>query len=1256
MGFRVVKKKKNKEKELTRFRADNIVDMRNFMASLGGSGSGLFSPKGDGEVPVAVEFSQGKWDISHIPDIVSEEDEEGEAQVAASISPIASVFSFPVCGAMSSYAEAIKHLPVPFYYNKVTGIVLAENHKEPPFPGSVLHPYDPTAPKLKSSRRPQHDTFKRPYESQPLAYLYPPPMKYLISIGYGKEVSLPDGVQELFNLAVNLKFFLDHNKKNIFIKDPRPAPKPRPVVTPTSHAFRDELMDPNIPSHICTESLVLKDTAERARSKTIGYTLSARGRNGDPGTNGAKGMRGTDGLHGGSGSTGFLGIGARRDGIDGRPGGPGGRGHDGNQGFSGNRAGDVNLDLSGSADELIVRGSLELKAKLGGVRSEAVMLVDCHGGDGGRGGKGGKGGDGGCGGNGGKGARGWNANGSAENGGKGGDGGDGGDGGEGGVGGDGGNGGAAGEGGRCLIQATDPRLLILVEADCLSGKPGKGARGGDGGNGGSGGNGGIGGSGGTAGPPATEQRGNTIYYTYGQPGRPGYDGRHGTEGRTGRSGKDGRDGDRAQDGGIFWVVWSPNDPSAMQEARTRYDAKVEGLRVVPALNGGVFEPNERITVSGIMVHNSGGLILPDDAKASMTPVQNVTFEPTHFDMPGNTLKPGNKYEIPFSFHGRIYDIPPPSRPGRQDMIVEFHPRIELLGRPFEKSFFKKQLAIQYPVQLRSLHCPENMARGDIYDLNVEVQNISRLPYGSCSGSGGKVVIQIHLDARLLPVGVGGLGSNVPYTVTYDPTIKDSMYIELAEIPPQKSVMVKIAVQMEGRAELFDRCLWQADLYLRDKLIEYNHRCIRVSPVYNPQSSPADVLLITSEKISRKEFVFWQHILELLDVSVDFWDTTRYNGLSIDACTGTRHKGSWHGRYRGKMILYPHCNIQLLLGLDIAQHFHGEDFRESGVLRELGSGMVMFMPESRSGQEDENALLRHLSLVNGTIEFPENSYSGRHLFKPNLSQGPPPYEKWERKKIKKLEKMNPSQSPILLTRQVSIKSIGTFRYSYGSVDFRRVPLLRSAKLLEIDGVGGNMVNMSLDDANLTSNSSEIPLASKYGQVFLVTAYGLSISCKLKLIKVEPEVDYSPKGISFHLPNKVAMSKEELIVITLAWEVADEVFSCSGEATKMREIYDDIKASPDAYVVHGCTVLRGLRLIKKETNKRKSRMINSKAQQTAAEITTLAQKIESILKKKGVSHGSEKPTKMLSLEYLQDRSRVHRCHQYFVKDGRWNMART
>ena len=49
--------------ELCRFRADNIVQMRRFMASLGSTGGGLFTKNMGEEVPV--EATHGKWDVIH---------------------------------------------------------------------------------------------------------------------------------------------------------------------------------------------------------------------------------------------------------------------------------------------------------------------------------------------------------------------------------------------------------------------------------------------------------------------------------------------------------------------------------------------------------------------------------------------------------------------------------------------------------------------------------------------------------------------------------------------------------------------------------------------------------------------------------------------------------------------------------------------------------------------------------------------------------------------------------------------------------------------------------------------------------------------------------------------------------------------------------------------------------------------------------------------------------------------------------------
>ena len=1228
MAFRIVQTnlKKNKERELSRFRAENIVHMRNFMASLGGSGPGLFSSDDGGEVPV--ELSHGKWD----------EDVGDECDAAATHMTTAKVvFASPADGNIQSYSDAIGQFPVDFYFNHRTGITLSSDIvKEPSFPGSMLPLYDAIVPVPEMLRRPIHDSFR-----PPLGH----PTKYLKSMGYGMEVGLQSGMQQVHDPCARRSFILDHGKLKVITEDIRAKLEPVPKVEPSVVTFGD-YVDENMPSHVCKQEPIVTEAYRRARSKPIGCTLIARGRDGSPGKSGSRGDFGGSGRDGKSGSTGFYGLGAERSGENGGDGRDGGDGTSGERGKNANRGGDVILLLNGSADELLVAGSKEFQCQLGGPKAEQVLLVDCHGGKGGDGGKGGNGGSGGDGGNGGNGVRGNNA--WSGNGGNGGAGGDGGNAGNGGRGGDGGDGGNAGDGGNCVIQATDPTLLMLVEVDCMSGEPGNGGNPGTGGNPGRPGSGGKGGEGGKAGAGSSSTRtsGNVEITTTAvtHDGAPGRDGDTGTPGRSKGPGKDGDKGKTAQNGGFLWVVWSD---TFVYESNTRYDAFVEKLSVLPALDDGIFEPNERITVSNILVRNTGGLTLPHGATAFIPPSKTIKFEPSRYEIPDNVLKPSQRYVIPSSFHGRINDLPPPNQPGHKNLTAEFCTRIELLGRPFEKSYLKQKLTVQYPVQLGSLSCRENMGRGEISAIKIEVENISRVAYGSCKGSGGKVVLHMHFDSRLLPVGVADVGqTDIPYEVTYDPSIQDSMYIELLEIPPKDKICVTLMIQMESRAELFHRCHWQADLYLRGKLIEYNHQVIRVTPTYDAQKPPADALLVTSTVITRKEFVFWQHILELLDISVDFWDTTRYHGLSVDSRTEKPHDNSWRGRYAGKMILYPHCNLKLLQGEDIAEHFHGKDYRASN-LQELGSSFVAFMPKSTSGHKGESTM-KHLSMANPSIEQPGHPYGGRHLFRPSSDADPPAYVKWEKQFVKKLEKTTPSQSPLLLERQVDIKAVGCCRYSYGCIDIRQVPILKSSKFLEIDGMGGNMVNMSLDDAKLSPTSTDIPLASKYGQVFLATLYGLPISAKLNLMK---KPDLQSSDVSFCLPNKSTISRSELAMINLAWEVADELFSGSGQALRMQEFYKDVKDNTGIYQESGCIILRGLRLIKQEAKKRKKRLNNLKVRQGYRAIADMSKQIRRILIALGVD--GSKLDNMLSLDYLQDPSRVHRCHQHFLKEDRWNL---
>ena len=531
-SFRIVNK--DNGKEMSRYRGDDIVQMRKFMASLGGTGQGLFTRKTDGgEVPIEVQH--GLWDVIH-----PSEDElvlrENTFETHGNIEGKEMVI-FP-SDTPPAYHETMQQLPVEFYFPSDTGVEL------PPdivaclaFPGTAIPAFDP-----KSYRRPWHDTFLPPHG---------PPVFFPVSFGYGAEVGLDNGQQALWDPVSKTCFFLDHIRQVTFYEDPRPALPPPPVVSKQAFQYGDSKFDLFAPP-VCSDRSIIHETTRRAHSKPKGCTINAAGVSGQHGAYGLTGSSGIDGCSGHSGETGS-------NGACGREGGPGGPGSPGVRGIDGTSSSDVVLNIFGNADELHIAGTCSLKANLGGTRAEEVLFVNCHGGDGGHGGRGGNGGSGGAGGNGGNGGTGrqglnsGSRSSQVSSGGPGGNGGAGGNGGTGGSGGRGGDGGNAGTGGKCILQATDPRLLILVEADCMNGAPGRRGYGGSGGSGGRSGLGGIAGFGGPGG--MTFDKDNKMIL--GPRGPDGCIGIRGYKGPKGSDGLSGVDGNQALNGGILWVVRSP---------------------------------------------------------------------------------------------------------------------------------------------------------------------------------------------------------------------------------------------------------------------------------------------------------------------------------------------------------------------------------------------------------------------------------------------------------------------------------------------------------------------------------------------------------------------------------------------------------------------------------------------------------------------------------------------------------------------------
>ena len=1195
---------------LRTFRADNIVQQRNFMAALGGKGPGLYTQPSESQEHPITKIAEGAAAQSTKELLRSRQ----------------SSFNLKVNqyngkdNALLSYAETIERLPCEFYFPNLKQSESCCTTRKP-----LPVYYHCETPQVSTATRRHNDTFRPPHG---------PPVVSPVVLGYGNEVGLELHQQAIWNPAGKYYYFLDHDQKTTFVQDPRPSKKNKPVVKVQELKYESATREMLFHDEICKD--FVEAAAGRAARKPHGFTLKACG------VSGKSGVRGRDGNLGENGENGLQGVQYLSQGGLGTDGGTGAPGQDGVFGADGTNGSDAILDLSGDASELIVSGCCDFVARLGGEERDLVLFVDCRGGDGGSGGRGGVGGRGGGGGDGGKG-------------GMGGDGGHGGNGGMGGEGGRGGSGGNAGNGGNCVVQAADPRLFMLVEVNCKAGKFGKGAQGREGGFGGKGGFGGLGGPG-----ESSDSSDSTVMTYAGLRGKPGMSGPDGDEGEAGS------DGLLGEDGGILWVVRSHNG-EVLQKAGTRYDAEVVSLSISTDAEDGLYGPNQRITVSEIAVVNSGGMTLPPGARLSIPSTETVRFEEFFFELP--ELAPDETFQVPATFHGRIFDQPVPNTPGPFYSTAHFTPKVELLGRPFEKSLLEQKLDVEYPVNFSYVLSKKNIGRGEVTTLEVGLYNSSLAPYGCrCPNSGGSVAIQIHMDSRIIPLGlIGGEEPSsptkassfepLPYKVTYDPAVPDSMWVEISEIQPLETLSIPIAAQLDSKAELYDTCIWQADLYLRGKLIEYRQSEVRVSPAYSPPQSPTklgDILMITTNQISHDEFTYWQRIFDLIGVSVDYWDASYHKPEDEgSSSSGSPQLPPFKDIYRGKLILYPHCDLKNLTANDIVSHFHGDDHQD------LNSSMVLFLPPSNpkslkeysSHHGGSTKILKHLCQREEVIKLQDDDYAGYHLLAPGtIVSSDWSIKRCERNAMKKVEREVPSQAVVLMGHTNLIRPQSKFRYTYGSMDVRRCPLLRSCNLQCIDGAGSNMLAMGLDDPLLVPTMDEVPLASNFGQVFLATLCGLPLHCKLALLKTA--ADKSSVQVQFYLPNGLVLTKTEVAAICIASEITDEVLNCSGNVTRMATLSEDIQDHQSAYTSNVSVVLQLTELIKREASERRRALTNSRASLATKEIHKHCHTIASLFSSESILQLCLAPLPSLSL--LQDSSDVIRCHQHTIEEDSYDLT--
>ncbi len=1154
---------------LETFYTDDIVQQRNFMAALGGSGVGIFT-----DHPQTAESATNITDGGHQDCLLDRQtayDSGTRSNQACSIH-------------LPTYESLINHLPPEFYTSR---------EKEPYLKLLSQDEEHPRCAVLKHCK----DSFFRPPHG--------PAKHNPVSIGYGREVGLVNCQQAVWDLRLDCYYFVDHSIQEVFFKDPRQI-----AVSKKEKLKQEEiLLTGNYKSkllehyEIFSESGIVEMAAKRARKGNHRIVVRGSGRNGCCGQMGEKGEEGLQGANGFMGGAGDGECG--EDGDVGKKGGKGDDGEDGSDGAS------TVLHLSGEPSklQLCINGQRNKVVLFGNEdECENVVLVDCRGGNGGDGGCGGKGGAGGSGGDGGRGGES----------GKGGRGGDGGCGGNGGGGGAGGN---AGSGGHCVIKTTNASLLMLVEVDCTPGAAGKGGLGGAGGRGGTRG---IGGNTCTKKTPDNSKNSSSDTSV-----RRRMRGKPGSTGTMGSSGREGVDGIQGNYGGLAWIV-EDESGRVIHQSGYRYDPVITSISVSPPVCGDFYEPNERVIVSEVVIANHGGLPLPEGVQLSFPSNETVRFEPVTYSIPA--IACGESLTSPVSFHGRIFDQVTPNNLGHFSGEAWFAPSLKLLGRPFTHSP-AKSLAISYPIKLKYALSKKNMGVGEESVLEIGVENMSSLAFGKAEGTSGSLEVRIHLDTFLVPAKVECCeGENVTqHKVQVDPCKANSLMLNFWELTSHETATFKITFGVDKSAKLCDICAWQVDLYYKGKLIEYMTQEIRITPPYSSSPSPTvtsttnpelgDVLMIADKNTSAAEFSLWQKIFDTLELNVDYWDSEWepdepvlpgrsqegvgnslfFGNLNHEIPNTNKNSdfSSLFAKYSGKTIVYPHCNFEDISPEDIVAHFNSSPMNDSSLLLFLKSTFPKSFEDHYYDHVDHTKVFRHLCRVGDRVRIPEDVNIAYHLVAPGtFVSAEQSIHKCEKRVLKKLEKENWSHALAVFSHSSQIHQKSAVKYSYGSIDVRKCPIKRSSNFQCVSGIGGTMVSMGSDDPLLMPSSQEFPLASRFGQVLLAVLASAVLKSKLRILKNADVADHYQ--VKCYLPTGAFLTVKELTAITIAHSVADEILDGNVSISRMKCVKEDISDNRLLYSRNGVAPIinRMLFLIEEEAKLRVKICCNSPASQHAS----------------------------------------------------------
>jgi len=536
-----------------------------------------------------------------------------------------------------------------------------------------------------------------------------------------------------------------------------------------------------------------------------------------------------------------------------------------------------------------------------------------------------------------------------------------------------------------------------------------------------------------------------------------------------------------------------------------YKLKLTSMKIVGWDVDGTFKPNECIEVFNINIKNAGEEPLPSGITLSISSNPLVRFENIPISLPA--IEAGCTYEVPERLYGRIFDHPSPNEPGPFSSEADFSPVVFLPNGAKKKLFAMQQkMQVEYPIKLVELKSPPTLLPGELGVFEVTIKNVSNRTYGS-SGK-GSVELNLHLDARLLPATAIWDTDGVPYSVDFNHMQKDSFRVEVKEIKPKETLTIHLAMKMEKEAEVFDQCLWQASLCFRKKLIEYNFNTVRVAPLNNTFDPKSDIVLVT-KALKDLEYIFWQHLIKSLNLSVCTWNPKEGNLFNTI-------KMSTINQSTSKLLLYPCSDVDQLPSKDLVGYLQGKNEEEA--LPNTNINIAVIVPPSCE-PSTKHAIKQKILELTGLDELPTDDKKSKRKSRSLVVTSAVP---------------DRSPSPVSVTSEV--------QYSNSAVITYVMSLSSVSKFILIDGM------------DTTSNiailpASNIPLESHYGQAFLALLASLPLKRKLQLYETGDTLG------TFGMPNSLTIDANDLVILSIAHDICKSAVELSAEPKVLQEVLQD-----------------------------------------------------------------------------------------------------